>query len=148
MSFVFKYKSHPQNKAKKLPLIPVKIHAKQDVETLGLIDSGADYSVLPLSMAEALGVPFKKSEAEDIAGIGGLHKAYPCRISVTITGKGEHNTERLELPAFAIQADRQEPFLLLGRLGFFDKFEITFKESEEKIILKKIEGNAYKLKSR
>ncbi len=143
MSFVFKYKSHPQDKRKKLPLIPVKIHAKNDVETLGLIDSGADYSVIPLSMAEALGIPFKKSEVEEIAGIGGLHNAYPCNVSVSITGKGEHSTVRLELPAFAIQAAKQEPFLLIGRSGFFDKFEITFKENEEKIILKKTKNKDY-----
>ena len=57
MPFTFKYKTHPENKNKKIPLIPVRIHAKEDVETLGLIDSGADYTVIPYSMAEALGIP-------------------------------------------------------------------------------------------
>ncbi len=143
MPFTFKYKTHPENKNKKIPLIPVRIHAKEDVETLGLIDSGADYTVIPYSMAEALGIPLDKNQAEKVAGIGGLHEAFPCRISISITGRGEHSTTKLELPAFAIKSENQEPFLLLGRIGFFNKFEITVKENEEKIILKKTNGRTY-----
>jgi hypothetical protein len=44
----------------------------------------------------------------------------------------------MDVPALILQDPDADVPLLLGRHGFFENFHITFKQDEEKIVLKKI----------
>lgn len=52
--------------------------------------------------------------------------------------KGGRESYPLDVPALILQDPDTDVPLLLGRNGFFENFHITFKQDEEKIVLKKI----------
>lgn len=54
------------------PIIPVSIqYNNRNVRYEALIDSGADFNIFPLEIANKLGIKFKKASTIDFAGIGG-----------------------------------------------------------------------------
>ena len=102
---------------------------------IALIDSGADISVIPKDVAEALGLDMtgKKEEAR---GTGGKVPAIQTKVIIEL-GR-PHEQYALEIPVKIIMQDGDEEIpILLGRAGFFDKFIITFNQKEERVILKK-----------
>jgi len=117
------------------PAIPVTIAGKKDsVDVVGLIDSGADFSVIPREMAEIIGADLS-NKPEEIGGIGGNTKAIETKIKMTITKGHEAYTQTIS--AYVVE-DLQDSFpILIGRSGFFPKFKITFAEKTKKILLKR-----------
>ncbi|MEK6842402.1 MAG: hypothetical protein AABX84_01185, partial [Nanoarchaeota archaeon] len=70
---------------------------------------------------------------EDAFGIGGKTPAISTKINIEIN-KG-HEKYSFNIPIKVILDDYDFP-PLLGREVFFDKFDITFKQSEKKVTLK------------
>jgi len=58
MTITFRYKSvtRPAGSTVKTPSIPIILSGKETFETIGLLDSGADLSAMPKSIAELLGI--------------------------------------------------------------------------------------------
>lgn len=99
-------------------------------------------------MAELLGFDLSKidnSKLEETRGIGGVTNVIYDTIFIEISKKREKYTFRIPI-AILIDSNAEVP-PLLGRVGFFDEFEIRFKQRNLKIQLKK-ESNLkkYKLK--
>ena len=97
-----------------------------------LIDSGADRTLISRSDAMIFGLDYDKlttKEEELDAANETKFLAKKARLLITING------EEFRAPAF-ISKNQVQP--LLGRKGVFDRYEIIFRESEQKVIFKKI----------
>ena len=136
MTLFFKYKTirRPDGTEVKPPSIPLIFGGKEKIEVIGLLDSGADISAIPMEMAEILGLDLngKKNPA---FGVGGEVDAIDTEIEVNI--KKGHEDYKFKMPVKVILEDYDLP-VLLGRAGFFDKFVITFNQDQEKVSLKKV----------
>ena len=135
MTITFRYKTvkRPDGTQVKTPSIPILLMGKERFETVALLDSGADISVIPLSLAELLGLEINSKKV--IAyGIGGQVDSVDTSVNILIE-KG-HEKYNFKMPVKVILEKYDFP-ILLGRVGFFDKFIISFDQQNEKITLKK-----------
>lgn len=136
MTLSFRYKSvqRPDGTEVKTPSISILLSGKEKFDTIALLDSGADISALPLTIAEILGLDLS-GERTPAFGIGGKVESVETSMILTI-GKS-HESYTLRIPVKVILGQYDFP-ILLGRAGFFDHFIITFDQSQGKISLKKI----------
>ena len=72
MTIYFKYKTvkRPDGTEVKTPSIPILLSGKEKIETIALIDSGADISAISKDLAEILGLDLS-GEHNAAYGIGG-----------------------------------------------------------------------------
>ncbi|MBI4148098.1 retropepsin-like domain-containing protein [Candidatus Woesearchaeota archaeon] len=75
------------------PIIPLFVHDKDGKQLIinALIDSGADNTVIPKTLAELLGL--KEDEELETGGIGGKVKVKKSRMSITFNGVRERYRE-------------------------------------------------------
>ncbi len=116
MAISFKYKAvrRPDQTTIKTPSVPVIFHGKQVFETIALIDSGADISVISKDVAELLGLDLNK-DIHFAFGIGGKVEAIETTVPITVE-KG-HERYTFSLPIKVILGKYDFP-ILLGRQGF------------------------------
>lgn len=101
-----------------------KLNIWQSVEML--VDTGADYTLLPRFLAEQLGISLTRDcRSFETSGVGGKSKVFLFKKKVIIKLGG---LER-KIPLGFLANDYIPP--LLGRQGFFETFKVTF----EKFIL-------------
>ncbi|MBR9699073.1 hypothetical protein GOV09_01290 [Candidatus Woesearchaeota archaeon] len=136
MTISFKYKavSRPDGTQVKTPSIPVTLRGKEIFETIALVDSGADISAISQDLAEILGIRLSGAKSPAF-GIGGKVDSVETNMGISIQ-KG-HERYSFQMPVKVILGKYDFP-VLLGRTGFFEKFVISFDESQEKISLKRI----------
>jgi len=138
MAIIFRYIHVPRadGTLRKAPFIPVFATNKfnRSIEVVALLDSGADNTVVPKDLADLLGLQVESTDIET-GGIGGKVKVKKSRLRFAL--KGDRETYQLDVPALVLQDSSADVPLLLGRNGFFEQFHITFRQNEEKIILKK-----------
>ena len=135
MTLTFKYKDipRPNNSHSISPSIPVTLSGNGGkYEFMVLLDSGADISAIPKHMAELLNLDLNNAK-EDAFGIGGKVPAIPTFMNIEINKN--HEKYSFRIPVKVILDDYDFP-PLIGRAVFFDKFDITFKQSNRRIILK------------
>jgi hypothetical protein len=95
-----------------------------------IVDTGADFSILPKYVSKDLGVSLEKDCILDTTvGVGGEQKIYLCKEKIDIKiGKFKR-----EVPIAFFDSDEVPP--LLGRLGFLETFDATFLKTH-KLVLK------------
>jgi hypothetical protein len=111
-----------------------------------LIDSGADWSFLPLEIAKVLRLDIDESE-ERIRTIAGEAKAYKSKVYVEIprAGKIPVPVGFVNVHVMPNEVGQDHPsFVILGRKDFFEKFEVTINESAQFVTLKNIHTNRIK----
>jgi len=100
-----------------------------------LIDSGADHTLISKSDAAVLGLDYEKIRSNETthtsANLSPIHGKMAKMLITLIVSKDKEI--EFEIPVFVT---REEVECLIGRKGVFDRFEITFKEKEQKVILK------------
>jgi predicted aspartyl protease len=114
------------------PKIPVTLSWDGKVITVvALLDSGSDFSSIPVSLAEALGLVISNKERE-IVGIGGKIKTKTSQVNMSV--------EDIHLGRMPIEVTESPEldFPIIGRIPFFQIFDITFRENSNRIILNKI----------
>jgi hypothetical protein len=117
------------------PVIPVTLKSsRSQLDVLALLDSGADTAAMPRGIAEILKLDLS-GEREPVMGIGGEGEAVKSRITIIV----EHAHERYSIPAeVKVILDAKDEFpVLLGRKDFFEGFNITFKERDKRVVLKR-----------
>ena len=115
---------------------------KERLNVIALVDSGADTCAIPRGIAEILGLKLGE-KAEPVIGLGGEIAAYQARLDIVVEGTHEkHVLDNIPVNVLATKAGDDFP-VILGREGFFEAFEITFKERAQKIILKKVSSSAF-----
>jgi hypothetical protein len=92
------------------------------------VDSGADVTLLPRSVGELLGFEiYKGEEIKEVKGLGNSRIPIVVRrVSMKIGDK--------EFEARVAWSLTEDVPLVLGRLDVFNKFDILFKEREEKVV--------------
>ncbi|MBU1000155.1 retroviral-like aspartic protease family protein [Patescibacteria group bacterium] len=113
--------SDPKQKWVSRPYIPLKIIGQKGIwEGYGLIDSGADKSLLNTEIAEEIGFDLNESQCENFSGIeGGKLKARVARIRLQIAG-----FEEIKIAVGFVNSAAVG--VILGQEGFFDEYRIKF----------------------
>lgn len=118
------------------PSIPVTLIGKEGIDVIALIDSGADHCIISRGLAELIGLDLKH-KPEETKGIGGVVHCIPSFMNILI--KNAHERYQLHrVPVFVLTDKNSDIPPILGRIGFFDEFEIKFRQKELKIFLKKV----------
>lgn len=131
---IFKYKEESISNTKekvKRPVADVYMKSLSNawIKFHPYIDSGADITIIPLSLGKLLG--FRVDE-EKVEQIGGIRGSVPVIYTKTLIKIG-----REEFQAKIAWSLVEDVPPLLGRIDIFDRFEITFKQKEDKIIFQK-----------
>ena len=131
---VFKYKAESistDGTLVKRPVADVFLQAASGewIKFHPYIDSGADVTLIPLSLGKLLGSSARGKKVETIGGISGgvpiIYIKNPMQIG-TFTFESHIGWTQIEdVPA------------LLGRADVFDQFDVNFKQKDSVIIFKK-----------
>lgn len=133
ISFHYKTVKRPDGTDVKIPSIPITLRGKESFDTIAIVDSGADISAIPKGIADILGLDIS-GKSSPAFGIGGRTDAVDTTMEIMVE-KG-HERYNFRIPVKVIIGPYDFP-ILLGRAGFFDKFIISFNQSQERILLKR-----------
>jgi len=138
MSKLFRYKEMirpPGGGIAKTPMLPVTLLGAGSFDTLALIDSGADLSVIPEEIAQILDLDLSATPDRTF-GIGGSAPCIDSKMKVRIDM--DHTFYTITVPVKVVLGDKGHHLpIILGRDGFFDAFEITFLQKQMKFKLKR-----------
>lgn len=93
----------------------------------GLVDSGADVSLLPLAIALELGIEPDETRSPEVSGISGSLRAFRSLSDVQL--ETEIGPVKLAQPILVPDL----PMAVLGRPDFFVPYRICFEQSIEQI---------------
>lgn len=106
------------------PVAKVSLKSPKDIiwiDTWMIVDSGADFTILPKYLSEDLGISLEYDCIVDkTRGVGGEQTIYLCKIKV----KAKVGSKEREVPLGFLDTNEIPP--LLGRLGFLETFDIEF----------------------
>ena len=108
----------PRRKSVVRPVVPVAlINGSNRVRVYALIDSGADYCIFHAEIGEQLGLQIESGKSLPFSGIAGAGHEFGCYAGFS--------------------RDIQDlPYGILGQVGFFDVFKVSFDYKKEKIELR------------
>jgi hypothetical protein len=115
------------------PIVPVKFKYKDKKTPVieALLDSGGDFIVIPMPIAQ-----FLKMELEpacDVDTAGGTASLFRTNVDMIVgTKKSCTLYENKEIHV----SNREDIPVLLGRSPLFDDYEITFRKKSHQLILK------------
>ena len=118
------------------PCLPITFSYKNNDIPIGsaLVDTGSDFTILPLEIAHVLKIELDDSQEIriDCAG-GGVFKAMPSlhRIEYLISATGYRSFSWSGTVYFA----EREPIILLGHHECLEKFDLTFQGPEKLLSL-------------
>lgn len=94
------------------------------IDTWLIVDTGADFTILPRFMAKDLEISLEKDCMKDSSvGIGGEQLIYLCKKKVTF----KIGSLNREIPLAFFDSNEVPP--ILGRLGALETFETTFNKN-------------------
>lgn len=123
----FQYSEYLRPDGTKLfrPMVPILLKNKsQFIQTRGLIDSGADFTILPIEIAGALDIKLDPKKKTTFYGAGSNpFTVYHSPVSIKhMLRQGGFRT--ISWKAKVVFAEKQE-IILLGQKGFLEKLKIT-----------------------
>lgn len=93
-------------------------------DTWMVVDTGADFTILPKYLSDDLGISLKHDCIKDVtAGVGGEQIIYLCKSKI----KARIRTLERKVPLAFLDSNEVPP--LLGRLGFLETFDTQFLKS-------------------
>lgn len=93
-----------------------------------LIDSGADYTLIPKTDALLLGIDYNSIDSQEIkVEVANLAFIHTKRTNIILT---IHDIE-ISIPVLIA---KEEVECLLGRKGVFDVFDVIFQESKNQVV--------------
>ncbi len=114
------------------------------IEVPALIDSGCDVTVIPESIANAIGLDMS-GERNKLYAYRESNDVIQGKATITFVGRVQRQSVTLNnvpvLIALTKDGIEDEHDITLGVEGIFDAFDITFKKAQNKIILQKATGN-------
>jgi hypothetical protein len=117
---------------------PKNPETNREIRLLALVDSGADWSFLPLEIAEILRLDMDKDGVK-ILTIAGEADVYQSKVHVEIPLTSHFplqvGTVNVHIMPYEVGKNYQQ-FVILGRKDFFEKFEITINETGQYVTLK------------
>lgn len=114
------------------PVIPIELSFEDRVIRFdGLVDSGAGECSFPAWVAKALGHRLYRGTKKTFQGIGGTVVAYKHTTFLRLP-----DGERFLSQVYYSTQWNQMPFGLLGQVGFFSYFKISFDFKKKRISIK------------
>lgn len=128
------------------PRILVTLHGKDSsIEVTALIDSGCDITVVPESLARALGLDMK-GKKDNLFAFRESSKVTCSKVNITFLGKLKRQYVTLKnVPILITESkdgEEDEEGIVLGVQAIFDNFDIHFKKARNEIIMKKVGASA------
>ncbi len=119
--------TNTKGKLTKRPIIELELIGKtENVNVLGLIDSGADTTMMNIDYAKVLGVDLEKAKRKEFVGIGDAHVT---TFISSVTMKVKYFDFPITTPvAFT---DSPSVDVLLGQEDFFECFRIKFEKDHD-----------------
>ena len=113
----------PSGRIANRPLLRMAlVHRNRFLDCYGLVDSGADLCLFPLSFAQALGFDMASGIMDISSGIGSENvPTYHWPVGIDLQG-----ISRFEVYAGFTTGLEPWGIGLLGQSGFFDRFRISF----------------------
>lgn len=119
--------TNTKGKLTKRPIIEIEIVGlKESVTALGLIDSGADTTMMNIEYAKLLGIDLDKAEKKEFLGIGDT-RITTYIASVTI--KVKHFDKPITTPVAFTESSSVD--ILLGQEDFFESFRVKFEKDND-----------------
>jgi aspartyl protease len=107
-----------------LPVVLVRIHGPAGfADVYGLVDSGAEHTVLSLRLFRMLGLSTAGATDVQVIGVGG-HATRGHLLDV------EYQLQRHRWTAPAIFSAAVDSQMIFGQEGFFEFFNVTFKRHQ------------------
>jgi len=108
------------------PIIPIGFHGPAGYrQVFALVDSGAEHSLLSLELIDSLGLPKEGADAVEVIGVGG-----DASLGYLLDVEHQLRHHCWTAPAiFSDIVDLQSP-MVLGQVGFFEFFTVTFRRSQ------------------
>lgn len=128
MPITFKFKEYPSNifGITRRPVAEVYFQHKNNIRWLPItmvVDSGADYTLLPKFLAPSLGISlFKDCRLIATRGVGGESSVYLLKRKIKVKLGGYERT----IPVGFLDNNRVPP--LLGRQEFLETFKVVFEK--------------------
>lgn len=121
----------PQRGRQPQPIVQVQLwHGDQSIHVEALVDSGAQYSLLDMAIAEALGLERRSAGVRE--SIGATGTSFPSFHWPDARLEFEFLGERIPFRgAFAPFQTADDQLNLLGRADFFQRFIIQFWDAAE-----------------
>lgn len=128
MEVTFKYQFLGSNSLGKIyrprAEVTFPLDGKPSISAWMIIDTGADHTILPKSLADALGISLRKDcTKEKTNGVGGSQSVYYLKKKIPVLV----GSLKRDVPLAFFDNDRLPP--LLGRLGFLETFDVTFSKN-------------------
>lgn len=129
VNFSYGFVKYPLRSGREIqrPVFPVTLtNDRQSIETLALLDSGADLSMIPRGVAEGLGIDVDACPEDDSNSVSGTFRIALHDLHVTLR-------QRLLQDTFAAQfqipksAPGYPPIVLLGREPLFRRYDVSFR---------------------
>lgn len=123
--------------SKLVPFIPLAlVGAAAQVPLMLVADSGADYTIVSNEIAPLLGLDLEAGERTSFCGTSGQQQdAYVHGLDIVI--QNADNSVRYAADVAFASLPRSVAGLL-GRVGFFDRFVVTFNQPANQIILRSV----------
>ena len=142
-TFAVRFKSVRWNGIQdRLPMIPVRLSwGERNIRTQMLLDSGSNGTFLERWVAEYLRLPLSSVPTQARGATGTMavvHTEVDFRIAKRTTTGEEDEAWRLAPVAVAAGAHDPLPYSVLGRRPFMLRYEITFREADEVVILREL----------
>lgn len=104
------------------PIILVTLQGSKSFDYFALIDSGADFTMFHADIAELIGVDLNKLQKMTFGGIqnGKTSEAFYTAINLELGYK------TLNIPVMFSPDISDNGYGVLGQLGFFNRFKVTF----------------------
>lgn len=133
VSYPYQAEFLKDNSITRRPIVPLNING---FPFTGLLDSGSDNIVIPLSVAEAL--QLKEVGKTSLSQMNG--DEMECTITELDIEFGTDKTpHRFKTMALISNSER----IILGRNGFFGNFRITFNEMSKQVSFKPNKNNLF-----
>lgn len=112
------------------PIVPVSIQYKDKrVHYEALIDSGADFTILPMGLVEILGIGSAQSRQISFTGVDGEElQGIIANVDLEISG--------VKYQTNLVFAQISGTIGILGQIGFFDRFIVKFDLQKKDIEIK------------
>lgn len=122
---IFPYVSY---RRKYYPVVPIIVEGRERIVVHALVDSGATISLFHTCIADDAGIDLEDAEQVYLAGIGGCTLKHMLRSMLRSERKASiEGLGRITIP-IAFTEYIVSDIAILGRQGFFEAFEITFRE--------------------
>ena len=118
------------------------INNGKPVDVTALIDSGCDITVIPRGIAKYLGLDLTGKKTK-LYGYTQSTDVIESNVNISFVGKAERQSVTLSNVLVLVPSNDEEYDVILGVRDIFDEFDITFRKSGNKIILKKVSKSRY-----